>query len=822
MSFTSDLIFAWRQLNKHRIASVCAILSLGLAIGATTGAFRLVDALLLRPLPVNEPQRLFFVATTFIDSDKRPDYRNDFDYPTFRLYSAIVGSVADVMLVAGAVPLRVTFGEPDESEVIVRQYLSGNVFAVLGLQPALGRLFTPSDDRTPGGHPIAVISHQYWTRRLAQDPGVIGRTLRVGEQQLEIVGVAPKGFTGTEPGSMTDLYVPSMMNAQALNRPGWSWFRIWVRPKTGIEPEQIRQMLDAQFRDDRRRRLDQFAANTPKERIDAYLAEEVRLLPAGSGVSPAQKEFRRPLLIVSALASLVLLIACGNVANLLIARAMSRTREMALRMSIGAGRKRLVQLVLVESAVLGTVASAAGVLFGWWCAPVVVSMLETPDRPVRLVLDADWRAVGFGIALTLAVTLAFGLVPALRASSVRPLGVLKDHGGRESQRRLVNALIGAQMAFCVFVLFAAALFIGTYQRLVNRPLGFTHENVLLLHAESRTKHPPEIWRSVAEQVGRLPGVGSASAAGWAPLSRNRWRAPVLVAGRAPQANSPYFVEVSPGYFETLQIPLIEGRDFRPGDLAPRTSERDAPRNGIGIVNEAFARVYFDGQNPVGRYVRVQQNKNLDSPMEIIGLVRDAAYYDVREPMRPSVYVPLEARDNATVLVRTAGAPPTLSAALRREVMTAQPGFRVDAAEPLSGFVSEQMIRERLLATLSAFFATVALLLAAIGLYGVLNYGVVRQRREIGIRMALGASALRIVRQVTFATLGVVLGGALLGLAAALTFARVVRSLLFEVAPTDPASVLVPMLTLAAASAIAALPATLRAVRIDPAQTLRSE
>lgn len=821
-SLASDVVFGWRQLNKHRAASGAAILSLGLAIGATTAAFRLVDAVLLRPLPVVEPERLFLVATTFIDSENRPDYRDDFDYPTYREYSKTVGDNADLLVVGLTGRQPAVFGTGDEPEVAFRQFVSGNVFASLGLQPALGRLLTPSDDLTPGAHPVAVMSHDYWSRRFGRDPAVVGRTFRAGRLQFEIVGVTPKGFTGTEPGSVTDLFMPAMMNAEAINSPGWSWFRIWVRPKAGVTAEQIRQMLQARFRADHHERLKSFPTDTPKERIDAYLREEVHLLPAGSGVSGVQKTFRRPLFILAALAVLVLLIACANVANLLTAQAMARTREMALRLSIGAARWRLIQLVLIESALLAIFASAVGALFALWSAPLVVSMLAPVDRPVRLILDADWRALELGLALALTVTVLFGLAPALRASSVKPLSAFKGSEDPHAHRRLTNVLIGAQMAFCVFLLFAAGLFVATFEHLVNQPLGFSHHNLILLQTESGAKHPAEIWAQIADHLRQGPGVESVAVAGWAPLTGNRWRASVRVAGRPRETDAPYFVDVSSSYFDTMRIGMIQGRDFRPGDAPPRTNERQQPLAGVGIVNEAFARIYFEGQDPVGKRVSVRQTKDVEAPMEIVGLVRNAAYYSVREPMHPTVYVPLEARNNGALIVRTASDPLALATVLRREVSRARSDLRVRAVEPQTAFVRQHMIRERLMATLSAFFAFVALLLAGIGLYGVLNYAVIRQRREIAIRMAFGARAGQVVRPVTVRMLGIVCVGSLIGLAGGVAFGRVAHALLFQVELAGPATLMKPILALAAAAVLAALPPAIRAVRIDPAQMLRSE
>jgi putative ABC transport system permease protein len=817
-----DAVFGWRQLNKHRAASTAAILSLALAIGAITAAFRLVDAVLLRTLPVAGPERLLFLGATHLDRDGRPGYNDDFDYPTFRHYRDLLADRADLMVVGSTYRQDAIFGSPDEPEPVYRQFVSGNVFGVFGLRPAIGRLLTPNDDVTPGGHPVAVLSYDYWARRFGRDPGVLGKTFRLGNDRLEIVGVAPKGFIGTEPGVMCDVFVPAMMNAQAINSPGWSWFRIWVRPKPGFAPEQIRQPVQAALTNEHLERIKGFPADTPKQQIDDYLSERILIFPAASGASNLQKEYRRPLLILAVLVALVLLVACANTGNLLTAQASARAREMALRVSIGAGQWRLIQLVLVESALLATAAAVLGTLFAWWSAPMVVGMLAPPDQPIRLVLDTGWRALGFGVALTAAVTLLFGLAPALRASAVKPFSALKGGADPHSRRRLMHTLLAAQMAFCVLVVFIAGLFVATFQRLSNRPLGFSHEHVLSVETATRGKKQPiGTWLQVAEHLRQTPGVESASLAGWAPLSGNRWTSAVRVPGHAPQAQSPYMLDVSPGFFETMQIGFIDGRDFRPGDLPARLKEQ-IPLPGTGIVNEAFARTYFDGQNPVGRSVDVRLSKDLTAPMEIIGYVRDATYDSVREPIRPIVYVPIEGRNGGTLMVRTKGNPLALASAVRHEVSQARSDFGVRSLETQSARVRRQMIRERLLATLSFFFAMVALALAGIGLYGVLNYAVAQQRREIGIRMALGARSAHVLRCVTGNLFLMVALGSAVGLAAGLESGRFVETLLFEVKPTDASIAAAPILALLLAAVLAALAPAISAIRIDPAQTLRSE
>jgi predicted permease len=821
-ALASDFVFGWRQLKKNRAASAAAILSLALAIGATTAAFRLVDAVLWRNLPVAAPERLFFLTVTNSGAEGRLPYHDDFDYPTFRQYRQIIGDHADVMLVGMTARETDFLDSGDEPEPIYRQYVSGNVFGVFGIQPALGRLLTPNDDLKPGAHPVAVLSYDYWTRRFGRDPKTLGKTIHIAKRQYEIVGVAAKGFTGTEPGFVTDVFIPSMMNTQALDSPGWSWFRIWVRPKPGITPEQVRQPLQAALQFEQQERVKTLSSDTPKQAIDAYLSQAVAFFPAASGASEFQRVYRRPLLILGVLVALVLLVACANVGNLLTAQATARAREMALRVSIGAGRGRLIQMVFVESALLAITASALGTLFAWQVAPLVVSMLAPADDPVRLILNADWRAAGFGVALTGAVTFLFGLAPALRASSVKPINALKGGEDPHSRRRLMNGLVAAQMAFCVLVLFVAGLFVASFERLSNRPLGFSSKGVLLLETDFSTKQPLVVQMQVAERLRRVPGVEAVGLASWGLLTGNGWISSVRVPGHAIEVRSPYFLGVSPGFFETLRIGLIGGRDFRAGDGAPHLEGQNQPVGGVGIVNEAFARTYFDGQNPVGRFVDVRQGKDVSARMEIVGYVRDVSYRTLREPFQPTVYVPRAEESGGTFVVRTAGDPLSQAPMLRREISQARSDFHVRSLDSQSSFVRRQTIRERLLAALSMFFAIVALVLAAIGLYGVLNYSVVQQRREIGIRLALGARSAHIVRKVTAGIFGMVFLGLAIGLAGGLAGGRFVETLLFGVKMTDLGVVAAPILTLLGAAVLAALPPVIRAVRIDPAQTLRSE
>ncbi len=694
---------------------------------------------------------------------------------------------------------------------------------MFGLQPAAGRLFGPADDRTPGGHPVAVLAFDYWQRRFGGDPQVVGSPLRFGGQMFEVIGVAPEGFTGTEPGRAADVFVPALMNVEPLDKPGWGWFRLWVRPRDGVTLASIEQLLQADQLREQRDALALLPPDAPPQRIAAIKSRRVELQPAGTGASAPQKDFRRPLLVLASLVGVMLLIACVNVANLQNAQALARRREMALRVSLGAGRWRLVRLMLVESTLLAICASVMGAAFGWWAAPFVVSQLSNADDPIRLALGLDWRGLGFGLALTAAVTALFGTLPALRASAVAPVDALKSGGRVTGHRRLTHGLIGAQTAFCVFVVFIAVLLVATFARLATQPLGFRADHLLIAEVDAPpSPEGPARWVAVAEAVRNIPGVESVAVAGWPLLRGNRWRADVRAAGKPPQPDPAYFLNVSPGFFATMQMPLLGGRDLRTGERRPDVDAQSRPQDGVAVVNESFARAYFDGRSPVGERVSVEVRPRIRATVEIVGLVGDAVYATLRDPIRPTLYVPARQAGTGALVVRTAGDPEAFASTLRRTIGQVRPDAHIRLIATQEEFVRRQLLRERLLAKLAGFVAVVALLLSAIGLYGVLHHAVILQQRPIGIRMALGASAGHVVRQVTASLLAAVALGAGVGLGGGLFFGRMLEGLLFRVSTTDATSLLAPLAVLAAAAAVAALPPALRAVRIDPARTLRSE
>ena len=816
-SLRADAVFGWRQLMKRKVTSAAAILSLALAIGACTCAFRLIDALLLRPLPVAEPERLYALDRQGTGFDGKPGTFDGWAYPAFRLMRAAVKDQAELIAVSYAEQMDLTYRSDQEMEKGYLQYVSGRMFGSFGLRPSLGRLLTENDDLKPGAHPYAVLSYDYWTRRFGQDSGIAGRTFRMGDHLYEIVGVGPERFTGTETGTVTDIFVPTMMH-DGVTRSDWTWFRTLARLKPGIAVEPVRAKLHATSRAFEEDRAKGFTGMT-KQSIDRFLDQKVVLEPAASGVSGLQQNYRRSLIALGVLVALVLLIACANVANLMTAQAAARAREMALRVSIGAGRWRLVQLVLVESAMLGTLAAAMGGLLAWWSAPFVVSRINPPDNPARLSLPADWRVLGFGLALTLGVTLLFGLAPALRASAIKPASALKGGEDPHSRRRLMQALIAAQVAFCFLVLFLAGLFAATFDRLSHRPTGFSAERLLTLDTVAPQAQPPVFWDQVAEHLRKVPGVETVALAGWPLLGGGAWNGFLSINGAPPGPDLAYFLNVSPGWVDAMKIPLLDGRDFRASDRSP----------GVAIVSEVFAKQFFSGESPIGKSFE----RTIDrGRFQVVGLVRDAPYRSMREPALPVAYLPFQsAGDNGalrpvrggTFIVRTSSSNPVaLASTLRREVPRARPEFRVSNIRTQADLVRAQTVRERLLAMLALFFAGVALLLAGVGLYGVLDYSVLQRRREIGIRMAIGAQAGDIALRVTTEVFSMVVAGALAGVALGIASVRYIETLLYEVKATDFGALALPWLAILAAALVAAAPAVIRAVRIDPVTMLRAD
>ncbi|MBS1801881.1 MAG: ABC transporter permease [Acidobacteria bacterium] len=820
-SLVSDTRFGWRQLWRNKVASAAAVLSLALGIGSCVAAFRLIDALLWRPLPIANASQLYVLSRKMIGLNGRPIEDGYWATPNFKLMRDAVKDQADLIAISDADRTDITWSSDDSVERAHVSYVSGNMFPLFGLEPALGRTLYPADDGAFGAAPYAVLSWDYWNHRFGRDSQVLGKPVHIGDQVFQIIGVGPRTFTGTEKGTVTDIFLPLSMNRMATEDRA-DWHRTFVLLKPGVDAatalEPIRLHLSAVNHAFGSACSTCYRGETQAS-IARYLNQTLIFNHGGAGISDLQKEYRRLLGVLGLLVGLVLLIACVNVANMMTAQAAARAQEMALRISIGAGRRRLVQLILVQSALLALLASGLGSGFAAWSAPFVLGLVNPPDNPARLDLPADWRVLLFGLGLTVLVVLLLGLLPALRASAVRPVAALKGGENPHSPRRLMRAAIAIQVAFCVLVLFLSLLFVTSFERLQNRPLGFSTDRLLLLETVAGKGQLPIVWSQTAEALRAAPGVESVAMSGWPILGRIRINSDISINGAPPSPTAAFFLNVSPGWLSTMKIPLLSGRDFRQEDTSP----------GSAIVNETFAKTYFPGQDPIGRTFQRGTNQPIN---KIVGVTPDVPDHDLREQNGPVFYVPINTVDDksapdpvefATFVVHTeARNPLALADSLRQLIAQRHNGLRVSNVTTELDLVRDQTVRERMIATLAGFFAVVALLLAGVGLYAVLNYSVLQRRREIGIRMAIGSSRVGIVRIVTGdAFLMIALGGCA-GLALGFSAARYVTSLFYQVKATDADMIALPTCAILLAALVATLPAVLRALRTDPTEILRAE
>ena len=820
-SLLTDGRFGWRQLSRNKVASAAAVLSLALGIGSCVGAFRLIDALLWRPLPISGSSRLYVLSRRMIGLYGEAAEDDAWGTPEFEIMRDAVRGQADLIAISYADRTDLTWSSDEEMEKADVVYVSGNMFPLFGLQPTLGRLLTPADDRGAGTGLYAVLSWDYWNQRFGRDPQVVGRSLHIGNQTFEIIGVGPRSFTGTEKGTITDIFLPLNMSSLAT-QDSVTWHRIFLMLKPGVNAstalEPLRQHLSAVSHVFDAERLKRARGMTQTSR-KRFLDQTLVLDPAGAGISDLQKDYRRSLGILGLLAALVLLIACVNVANMMTAQAAARGQEMALRISIGAGRRRLVQLILIQSALLAVLSAALGAFFAAWSAPFVLSLVNPPDNPARLALTADWRVLLFGLGLTILVILSLGLLPALRASAVRPVAALKGAEDPHSPRRLMRGAIALQVAFCFLVLFLSSLFVASFRRLQNRPLGFSTDRLLLLETVADKGQLPVVWNQTADALRAVPGVESVAISGWPLLGRIRINSDISINGAPPGSTPAFYLNVSPGWFSTMKIPIIAGRDFNQQDTSP----------GAAIVSETFARTFFPGLDPLGRTFERGAHQPLN---RIVGVTPDVPDHDLHRPNGAVFYVPFNAVDDksapsvinfATFAIHTDASHPLVLANFFRQLIAKRHnGLRVSNVTTQLDLVRDQTIRERLIAMLAAFFAAVALLLAGIGLYAVLNYSVLQRRREIGIRMAIGSTRAGIVRVVALDVFLMIALGGCAGIALGLGAARSVASLFYQVKATDADMIALPACAFLLTAMIAILPAVVRALRTDPTAILRAE
>ena len=834
-----DVRHAFRILAHNRGFAAIAILSLALGIGANTAIFTLIDAVLLRSLPVRDPQQLVVLA-------RNPDDPSmSFNYPDYRYIRDHSRSYAGVIATNGG-GAALAFGVPAEgggrAEIAAAAMVSGNYFDVLGVTPAAGRLFTPDDNQVEGASPYVILSYDFWQRRFGRDPRVIGRPVTLNGSPFNIIGVVRQGFTGTSVGTVSDLYVPIMMmssvnrGVRQWNTRHFWWLNVIARLKPGGTAEaaipEANVLYQQILKSDPERRP------APSYEKDREKRERMTVLPAGNGFSYFRRQFSKPLAVLMIVVGMVLLIACANVANLLLARAAARQKEIAIRLAVGASRLRLVMQLVLETVIVSLAGGLAGLLFAWWGVRMLVGLMPQRALPVDLNLTPDFRLLGFAFAVSLLAGLACGLVPALQATRPNLVSSLKNELRTVGRTRfdLRRMLVVAQVAISLLLLIGAGLFVRSLRNLRTLDPGFTRESVLLVNVNPQAsgykgQRLRDYYERLLSRVAAYPEVRAASLAEITPLGGSRWNSDVSVEGyqRRPD-EEPWvdFNEVSPRFFDTLGIPIILGRDFTVQD-SPATSpdtpdKKMGPPPPVAIINEAMAKKYFPHRSPIGMRFSDGDTFKMEESYEIVGVVKDANYFGLRESVTSMVYLPdwRTGAGSRTLCVRSATPPDRLIPSIRREAAA------LDAAIPLTQTLSlEQQFdnnisQERMVTTLCGFFGALALLLAAIGLYGVMAHSVARRVREIGIRMALGAQPGEVLWLVLRETVVVVAAGTLIGLPAAFLLTRLVTSFLFGLTPQDPLTIAGSTAVLLAITALAGYIPARRAARVDPMIALRYE
>ena len=809
-----DLVYAVRSLIARPSYSLIVVATLALGIGANTAIFSILHALVLRSLPVADPARLVLLMRNDQPSQQ---------YPLFKHFEAN-SSTVDVLAFRTA---AWRFSSAEKTERITGALVSGSYFRVLGIGPALGTAITEEDDTVPGSGgrrgPVAVLSHGFWMRQFGGEPGVIGSRIILNAKPFTIVGVAPAGFSGTEVGQSVDVFAPMTMQptlmpnmGRALTEPRSQWLRIIGRLKPGVDAAQAGAELTSLLRPYNEEILRdpaivKFGANYPKNLRE----QRITVVSGNGGLSSLRTQYSQPLLVVMAVMALVLLIACANIANLSLSRAAARRREIAIRLGLGASRRRLIRQFLTESLLLAGVGGFLGLLLARWGRDLLLTYL-----PVGQTLSAplDSEVLLFTLAVALGAGILFGLAPAFQSTKVDIAPVLKGNvvlGSARSPFR--NGLVVFQVGLSLVVVIGAVLFLRSLNALLSIDTGFTRQNVLVASIDVVSQGEVNFYGRLLETLKTTPGVVSAATAWSAPLGTNTgWL--IYIPGYVPRPDeprtTPWVDGISPGYFRTMGIPLMLGRDFADRDVSSKST--------VMIVNETFARHYFGDENPVGRYVGLAPGV---FDVEIVGVVKDGKYTGLREQPVRMMYVPqrqLPGASQTTVLVRTAGDPLAFAPTLRQKTAEIDRQAIVHNVATAQNQIDRSLLRERLVATMSGLFGVLALVLAAIGLYGVLSYGIARRTREFGIRIAIGAEGRSILRMVLREASWVLALGIICGLTAASWLGRIVSNLLYGVQPGDVASTAIAVGVLAAAGTLAAWIPARRASRIDPLVALREE
>jgi predicted permease len=837
-----DLRYGVRMLLKSKIFTTVAVLSLALGIGANTAIFSLINVLMLRVLPVKEAQELalFSIVSPL---EQRAGY--SFNYPLYEQFRDHNQSFSGLASGSSVGHARLLVHEPGTGaslESVEQQRVSGNFFSVLGVNPVLGRTLVEADDNSANTQPAAVISYEYWQRRFGLDPGVVGRQVTVNEKALTIVGVTPPGFFGFEVGEKPELWwaLKAFADPNLKLNTNW-WLRVFGRLRPGVSRVQAQTEAEVTFRQfleaDAAARGASWTPRMRQQRSERHLALET----GSAGYAELRREFQKPLLILLLTVALVLLIACVNIANLLLARAATRRKEIAMRLALGAGRFRLLRQLLTESVLLSVSGGAAGLLFARVCLRVLLTYLP-PQSQAALDLSLDVRVLAFTFVISILTGLLFGLAPAWQATKLNLTASLKDQTGGSTSRSgltLNKLLVVTQVALSLFLLIGAGLFVRSLRNLRTLDAGFNHENVVQFNLDTgsgyKAAQRSTLYQQVLARLEALPGARSATLSSFSLLSGNTNGNRIVVPGYTPGPDEDLICRtllVGPRFFETMQMPILTGRDFGPQDerpvAAPTSGNSVPPSPGVeapplsAVINQTMARYFFGDANPLGKRFSLRTG---GPPIEIIGVVKDAKYETLREPTQRTYYLyyfQQPERFGMTFQLRTSSDAVGYAATIGRLVRELDPQLQVVRVRTMTEVVNQSLVQERFTAQVASAFSLFALLLACIGLYGVMSYAVTRRTNEIGIRMALGARPANVIRLVMREVLLLVLVGTGIGLTAALAMTRLVSTQLFGLTPTDPLTIAVAALLMFAVAALAGYLPARRAARVDPLTALRYE
>jgi predicted permease len=846
-SLLADVRYAFRMLRKSPVFTAVAILSIALGIGANTAIFTLLDQALLRLLPVKNPQDLVLVRPHGPWSGSTWGDGNEMSYPMYADFRDH-NTVFDGMFCRFAYDMHVGFG--GRTERAKAEIVSSTYFPVLGVRPAVGRLIGLADDKAPGADPVAVLQYEYWKSRFNADPSIVGQKLIINDHPMDVIGVAQEGFNGGDLGNVSQVFVPMMMKAQMT--PGWNglddrhfrWVNVFGRLRAGVTKEQAQASLQPYYKSLIEMELqDGYFARSSARTKASYVKSTIEVLPGSAGKANLRALMTRPLWILMAIVAGVLLIACANVANLLLARATARQREIALRLALGASRTRIVQQLLIESLLLAVLGGSAGLLLSTWGAHVLLGFFVDPEQPVTITASPDLRILAFNFLIALFTGLLFGLVPALQSTRPKLAPTLKDSAGAVlggSHIRLRKTLVATQVALSLLLLIGAGLFIRSLNKLMAVDPGFSTTNLLTFSVDPHLNgyvpvRAKQYFKDLLQRLQSTPGVSGAGYVSIGLLEGNQWSSTMSVEGYAPKEDenmNPLCNAISPGYFKAMGIPLLAGREFDARDEYTRPPATETGRVAllnrpfrVAIANETFAKKHLGDINGIGKHVGFGGNAGTPTPIEIIGIVRDSKYTGLREETPRQLFFPLLEDDNPssiTVYLRTQTDPDTMFRTLRGVVSRIDPNVPIYSMRTVERQVEQSLRVERFVTNLSSIFSLLATLLAMIGLYGVMAYTVARRTREIGVRMALGAVAGNIAWLVMREVVVLVAIGMAIGLPAAWYLSRYVESVLYGITRLDVTAIAAAVIGLAAVAAVAGLIPALRATRVNPVVALRYE